>query len=323
MFVLGMDIGYSNVKLAMGESGFAPNVSLLPAGAAPLDRISEAMGQDDSVITVNLDPVLWGAFVRSEKLGPWSRSLHQDYTSTDSYRALFYGSLLLTERDSIDMLVTGLPVSQWQDEKKRKGLTKQLKGDHAVAKNKVIQVKSVEVIAQPAGACFDASFTGKDNGLIDEGRLLVIDPGYFSFDWMLLDSGNIRKEASGTSLEAMSSVLAETSQLIKDDIDGIATVEQIEEALRSAKSHVLVYGRHIEIQPYLKKAADKVATIAIEALRQSIRKEAGSIDGILLAGGGASLFAPIVENIFPRNQIIVLEQPELSNVRGFYYYGAE
>ncbi len=33
MFVLGVDIGYSNLKLAIGQSGSEPKTIILPAGA--------------------------------------------------------------------------------------------------------------------------------------------------------------------------------------------------------------------------------------------------------------------------------------------------
>ena len=44
MFVLGVDIGYSNLKLAIGQSGSEPKTIILPAGAGPADRMPERIG---------------------------------------------------------------------------------------------------------------------------------------------------------------------------------------------------------------------------------------------------------------------------------------
>ena len=44
MFVLGVDIGYSNLKLAIGQSGSEPKTIILPAGAGPADRSPTAAG---------------------------------------------------------------------------------------------------------------------------------------------------------------------------------------------------------------------------------------------------------------------------------------
>ena len=38
MNILGIDIGYSNLKLAFSKSGEKPKTILRPAGAAPADR---------------------------------------------------------------------------------------------------------------------------------------------------------------------------------------------------------------------------------------------------------------------------------------------
>ena len=60
----------------------------------------------------------------------WERSLHADYSKTESYKALFHAGLLLSEMPEIDVFVTGLPVSQYQDEARRKLLEQQFIGKH-------------------------------------------------------------------------------------------------------------------------------------------------------------------------------------------------
>ncbi len=45
MFVLGMDIGYSNLKLVFGDNELPKTRTqcVLPAGAAPLDRVHKTV----------------------------------------------------------------------------------------------------------------------------------------------------------------------------------------------------------------------------------------------------------------------------------------
>jgi plasmid segregation protein ParM len=44
MFVLGMDIGYSNLKLAWGDQDVkTPRTAVYPSGAAPTDHISASI----------------------------------------------------------------------------------------------------------------------------------------------------------------------------------------------------------------------------------------------------------------------------------------
>lgn len=53
-------------------------------------------------------------------------------------------------------------------------------------------VKSVVVVPQPAGAYMDIVSSTKDEGLLEvlrEGKTVVIDPGFFSVDWVALEEG--------------------------------------------------------------------------------------------------------------------------------------
>ena len=65
MFVLGVDIGYSNLKLAIGQSGSEPKTIILPAGAGPADRMPERIGggDDETCLYVSVDNERWAAGV--------------------------------------------------------------------------------------------------------------------------------------------------------------------------------------------------------------------------------------------------------------------
>ena len=323
MFVLGMDIGYSNLKLAMGESGNSPTVSLYPAGAAPVDRLPESIGKEDDSLRVSVDDDLWAACVNPGKFAMWNRALHQEYAQTASYRALFHASLLLSERDTVDCLITGLPVSHWLERSRREAIVAELVGRHRVTPKREVEVATVRVVPQPIGGYLDLLWSRPGEGVLEEGRVLIIDPGFFSVDWVLVEAGDIRTSSSGTSLEAMSVLLEEAGNRIGDDHGGSVPVERIEEALRSGKDSVLLLGREVPIGPYLQRAAETVAPIAIEALRRSLRKENGSVDAIVLTGGGAQLYQPVAAGIFPSNPIFVPDQSALANARGFFYFGVE
>jgi plasmid segregation protein ParM len=39
--IVGMDIGYSNLKVASGEAGKEPTLLIRPAGAAPVEHIAQ------------------------------------------------------------------------------------------------------------------------------------------------------------------------------------------------------------------------------------------------------------------------------------------
>jgi plasmid segregation protein ParM len=322
MFVMGLDIGYSNLKVAMGAPGSPPTVMLHPAGAAPVDRLPETLRTGEAGVQVVIDGAWWAAGVAPGKFALWNRVLHEDYAGSASYRALFHGALLGSEQDRVETLVTGLPVSRWLDRQHRDTLAQRLTGTHQVTRRRAVTVESVQVIPQPLGAYLDLLWSGQSGDVLEDGRVLVVDPGFFSVDWVVVDRGELRKGSSGTSLEAMSVVLAEASRLITADHGGRVTVDRIEEALRANRTQVLLFGQPVVLAPYLAQAATKVAAVALDALRESIRKEAGSLDLVLLTGGGAACYRPAAEALFPTCRVVVPPEPERANARGFFYYGS-
>jgi plasmid segregation protein ParM len=151
--------------------------------------------------------------------------------------------------------------------------------------------------------------------------VLVIDPGFYSVDWVILDGGAIRHSGSGSSLDAMSVLLQETSKLISETHEGTVNIDRLEEALRLGREQVFLFGNKIELTPYLEKAESLVACQALEAIKQSIRREAGSVDIVILAGGGAPFYKTTVLNDFGKSRVLMNPEPELANARGFYYFG--
>lgn len=325
MFVVGLDIGYSNLKLAFGEKGRALKTLVFPAGAGPYELMPRQLtGGEGSCIEVTVDGEKWVAGVEPDRLQGWERELHGDYPSTKAYRALYYAGLLMSERDEVDVLVTGLPVNQYMDEGKRKALVCRLEGAHQSTLKRTINVKSVVVVPQPAGAYMDVVSSVQDEGIleiIEEGKTVVIDPGFFSVDWVALEEGEVRYHSSGTSLKAMSMLLEEANRLIQEDHGYGAGIDKIERAVRAGKQDVLLLGQKVGIKEYLEKAAAKVAPNALTPMRKSMREDGLNADVVLLAGGGARAYQEAAQALFPRSRIVVPKDSVSSNARGFWYCG--
>lgn len=322
MNILGIDIGYSNLKLAYGVKGDAPKTQLRPAGAAPADRFGsrfDGKAQDD-FLHVLVDGQEFIAGVSPDRAELWSRSLHADYPSSSSYRALFHAGLLLSEMERIDMLVTGLPVSQYLDEARRNTLAEQMRGTHQVTPKRSVTVDRVKVIPQPIGGLLD--YIGQENADIEDARVLVIDPGFFSVDWVVVAHQDLHKQSSGTSLNASSVVLEEASRLIAKDHGSTVNTEALENAIRSGKASVLVFGQRVEIGPYIEQAAQTVGPVVVESIQKSLRTESNSPDLVVLVGGGAVFFREAVQNAFPKLNVVTPKEPVYANSRGFWIMGS-
>jgi len=321
-FVLGLDIGYSNLKTAMGPVGQGPETSIVPSGAAPEDRLPHGIRIGEEGTRLFVDEAPWRVGLGHGRFDLWQRSLHGNYTETPTYRALFYSALMRSGEKKVDRLVTGLPVRQWMDVKIRENLKVLLSGSHQILQGKKVSVGKVDVIPQPLGAYLDMYWTaGEEISVLSEGRVLVIDPGFYSVDWVIIDGGALRHSGSGSSLDAMSILLQETATLIAETHEGNVNIDRLEDALRSGRNRVFLFGHEVELRPFLDQAANVVTRQALEAIQQSIRREAGSVDIVILAGGGAPLYRQGVLNEFGKSKVFMNPEPELANARGFYFYG--
>lgn len=324
MNILGLDIGYSNLKVAAGEAKNECRTILRPSGAAPSDRFGSRFDgkQHDDYIHVLVENEEFIAGVSPDRAEMWGRALHADYVTSKSYKALFHAGLLLSEMDCIDVLVTGLPVSQYMDESRKAALIKQVKGIHQVTPKRTIEVKRVKVVPQPIGGLLDYISQNENDADIEDARILVIDPGFFSVDWVVVANNDFHRHSSDTSLNASSVVLEEAGKLIAKDHGGQVSTEMLENAIRSGKRNVLVFGQRVEIEPYICAAAKTVSSVVIDAIQKSLRTENKHIDRVVLVGGGAEFFKDAVSNAFQRIQVVTPQEPVFSNARGFWLMGS-
>ena len=326
MFAFGIDVGYSAVKICFGDAEASPQTRVLPAGAGRVEDLPAKIGggsADDGVMVVTVEGEKWAAGVDHARLETTVRQLHPDYPSTAAYRALFHAALILGERKEVDHLVTGLPTSQALDRGFANRLRERLLGEHQVSERRTIKVHKVTVLPQPAGAYCDLVGSFEDTDLLAEARIMVIDPGFFSVDWVALENGEIRKASSGTSRRAMSVLIETVNGLIREEQGGGPGVDRIEQAIRNGTGSVPVYGDKVDLAPFIAKAAERVATDALTEMKQMMRQNERAVDIVLIAGGGAHVYEAAAREVFPKSKIIVPQEPVVANARGFWNYALQ
>ncbi len=324
MFVLAIDIGYSNLKVVWGDVGSNPQSWIAPSGCGPRETLSESVsgGGGHGIIQVLIGGRPWVAGVGHSLIESSVRELHADYPSTEVWEALFKAALRMAGRERVDLLVAGLPVSQHQDPARREQLKQLLAGSHQVTPNFQVTVNRVAVLSQPTGTYLDAVATRPDLlDLFENGRTVVLDPGFFSMDWLVIDRGRVNKASSGTSLNAMSVLIERVVASLQEATGAVIGHDRIEDALRFGQDQILVYGQWTSIKPHLENAGQAVAAAAMTELRRAMRGDASAVDAVLIAGGGAKHYAATATQVFPYSRVVIPDAPELANARGFWQHG--
>jgi plasmid segregation protein ParM len=332
-YVMGYDVGYSNAKGVAGyvgkDQGFARAKKFVrPVGAAPVnDCIDAENNVDDRRVPVSVDGEDWYAFIEPAMIMRDKRELNYDYVSTKQYKASFLAGLMMAESNVIDVLVTGLPVSEAIKEDKVKELIAMMEGEHQVAPKRTVTVKKVVVRPQPAAAfvrmVYDHSADKRMSRIIREGQTVVVDPGFFSVDWVTLKAGGIIKESSGTSIRAMYRVIDAAAEAISREYGaGGAVKTALERAMRDGDPELLANGEFVEYGPYLEAAAQKISRYALAQMKSDMALQDNVADILVLAGGGAKLYEDAARELFPEcRHVVTFDNSVTAIAEGYFLLG--
>jgi len=312
---IGMDIGYSGLKLVFGDQKSSCTKKTMPVGVIEdCSNNGLSVGNADS-LRVMVDDKRYISCVSPSDLGvSYARTLHKDYSNTVNYKALFHSTLLLASVPEIDVLVTGLPVDQFLKPENRNQLQQQLEGTHQVTNKKQVTVKKVVIVPQPFGGYME--YINQHPEMLNR-KVLVFDPGFFSIDWALISKCNVDPSVLGTSVHAVSALFEKASYIISREYGGNVSIDQIEEAVINQDA-VFLFGDEIDLQPILEEAADMLQENIINQLKATLRSSKSDVDIVLMVGGGAKMFESVIRATCPKSKLVHLEQAYLSNAQGFW-----
>jgi plasmid segregation protein ParM len=327
--VRAIDLGYGNVKYTRRSAEGAVEFKEFPALAVPAHS-----GHFDiqGIQVTHTDTIAVEAGERLFHVGPDSpvllqglaeRQLDASYARSDRYAALMKGALGYIGEPVIDYLILGLPVSTYPREHER--LIEVWTGRHTVPQpsrtgTRSVEVKRVMVVAQPVGAYMAALADGCVSKV--QGNALVIDPGYFTIDWVVITSTLAIVPSRCGALHGGVSVLlrALAASLDRQLHSPIQNLTPLEAALRYGKPATL-YGKKFPLEPHMDVVSARIDSLVADLV--SRLGEHSDVSQVVLAGGGARLFHRALQDRFPATKVRLLDRPEYANIRGFQIIGGK
>jgi len=313
---IGMDIGYSGLKIVFGDGKMPASKLALPVGVSKDCSSNGLTVGNDQSLQVTVDGERYVSCVSPSDLGAsFCRTLDKDYSNSVNYKALFHSTLLLSSVSDIDVLVTGLPVDQFLISKNRNELKQCLEGTHQVTVKKSVTVKKVVVVPQPFGGYM--KYINEHSDMLNRS-ILVFDPGFFSVDWALVSKCNIDPSVLGTSINAVSTLFEKASQIIGRDYGGNVSIDKIENAITSGEDYVYLFGDEVELSPILKEASEMIQGSIENELKATLRTSKSDVDIVLMVGGGARMYENAIRSVCPKSKLVMMEEAHMSNAQGFW-----
>lgn len=325
--VAGIDLGYGNAKAAVHDLGNGKTREIvLPSGAAvatALPKIDASRWDLKGGEEVLINGVPWVAGVEQQHIQRRARQTHDRYVTTDEYYALYLACLARLGCSRIDLLVTGLPVSQQfghEGAELRDVLQTKLSGRKHVNSQTMVEVGRVVCIAQPVGTFMGMAAQPQYANLATQDHLnvLCVDVGYGTVDWVLMSGKSVKDQSSSSSKNATSVILQNTAKRLTGELGRQVTADQLDSALRRGV-RVLPIGiteTHDFSAALEAEAADVASTVMAEIL-SSLRSE-GPVDNVIMTGGGSSLYEAALRQAFPgEKRVVSAGDVVLANALGY------
>ena len=345
--VRAVDVGFGRVKATLPAPGGVAVISF-PSMAIPADpsavrslstrrRDTFDVPAGDAVYEVGRDVGL------AQAGGSFGRDVTDEFYRSRIYEALTKGALryMAEAGDStIDVLVLGLPVNQFDDATRRDHLRKTYEGTLDLGGGKQVTVKKVVVQAQPMGgyAALEEHLDALNDEIratggalqplasadeLDELSVLMVDPGEHTLDWMLIQQGTINARASGAASDAgRHRIVRAVQDGLSADLKrplGVSVAPHINEALR-LKKPVKLSGVAHDLGKYEPQIMSVVED-SLNRMMDGLRDAHEIVDLIVLVGGHPDRYRAVLKARFPHIPVFVMPESMGANVRGFQMIG--
>lgn len=323
--LVSIDLGYGYVK-AVGGAGkgrvMFPSV-LAPAADSPVEA-SLGLGNANrpghyvelrQVDSLKRNRLLIGDLAVREGRAVQFTLARERFTR-DSSLALAMTAAYLTGVEGKVSLGFGVSLAYYRRQKFEVQKSLQDVSLHVSVDNgpeRLICFASVDVFPQGVGALFSCA-----QDLPEKGLLGLIDVGYHTTDYLLVE---LRPDGIDPLTNFTSSVEVGVHTAHKLFADSFRQLTGQPLTLAEAQAfwsrgEASFEGRRIDLGPLIAAARQATGQAIAETVLAAWSEKTAFLDSVLLAGGGALEFLPMLEKYWPGLQ--VMPDPQFANAVGFY-----
>lgn len=350
-YLTAIDVGFGNTKIISNHLGEG---IVLPSTVVPGRPIASRMfnlkgiNVHKLVVTTEDGTFFVGEQAMQKNQGRSNRTQERDRANDVYSRVLFQTAIGLSvpneEKEYNVFVVTGLPNADYELSI-RDNMSKFLEQPYEITFHlgqrtitKKINVVGHEIMRQPEGSVTYNQFV-YDDRFKETGELLmphedakgfigVIDIGHYTTDYALFEDGVIidSETTCGSTIateELYNKLRNKLTQYFSEmGYEYKATDKDLDQIVKTGKLYYA--GDTHDMREILRQCVEEVAEIIAKDVIDSWGNETNRLEAIILTGGGPHIFAESMEKAFAkrkRQQFVVLENPQLGNVIGYYMFG--
>lgn len=319
--VRAIDLGYGYTKYVKQVTDVGDIIiDSFPSLAVPTSISSaEKSARNTVVIDVHGQQYEVGQDVYQASVLGASKSFNSTFEISFPYDAMLRAALHFMNIKTLDLLVLGLPVSVFDSKEIGSYLENKYTGTVELTPGCFIEISKVWILPQPAGGMFYYGSTNDSYARIDKKINLLVDAGYYSFQWYSIEGVARRLATFGSTSGGVSGYLRGLANEISNDTGiKLKDLQRLDNALLKSEP-VTLCGKPISLEKY-KKGAMKSIERNVDKMKSKVG-DGAHIDNIIIVGGGGSLFYPEIKKRFPHHDIQTLEDGVFANIKGFQISG--
>lgn len=314
--VIGIDLGYSSVKLAKADGDTDIETTSFPSivtEAIASTKVAGLVVRDTFYVDHKNKKYEIGNDVLHNTDGMTSQALNNTYTQSNDYSVLMKGALIQANVDAVEMLVIGSPVEYFEELKL--SLKNQWQGVIHLDDERQVNIKEVVVLPQPVGGFYYYAKSLNDWQKVINQRSLIIDIGFYTVDWVVLHDMKLGR--SGGYPGGMSFYIKAIINALHKRYS-LRLMKNIEKSLIN-KQPLNIHGKEHSLTAYL-SAAESVIEVAVQQIMSGLNGD-DEFDNIVVIGGAAEIYAPLIKAHYSEWDVKVVNDKVFANAIGYYLVG--
>ena len=320
----GIDVGRSATK-AVSIAGGTREVISFPSAICPAIKLTDgsaAARAEVETVKIGGHEYFTGetAIVqgRDEMLG----GLSDDWAASEQHGALIQSAVKRLDAAGVrgvaeGVVVVGLPARVFASQRKL----------YAATVAELLPSATVKVVPQPMGPYYTMLFDeqGLEREGVSSGSWAIIEVGQFTTDFAMIDRGHVVERAFN-SCEGMRVAAEMLERLVMERHGMNISMAEATELLREPL--IRNFGRRVDVGDLVREAVQPLSRAIAEKARQLFGDTLRAMDGVRLAGGGASLVMDALPSVWsgligvvPEGFIAVADNARFAVADGFARYG--